>query len=172
MKRRDSIIVAVLIVLSLLAFAFVQLQKAAKISEIISDEARWDALDSLTDATQTKVVILQDGMVARYVSEDETTFTCGIQDSFTVPKNEAHVELWSAADGKGIVCLKVPGVFPSYSKPDPSSVKVQDLVYEEGYVPDTYKCLGLKDGWFKIEVGEKPAYIEAKYVNWDAIDTF
>ena len=172
MKRRDSIIIATLIVVGLLAFAFGQLKKVSKVSDIISDEASWDARDSLMDATQMKVVILQDGMVARYVSEDDNTFTCSIQDCFTVPKDGARVELWSASDGKGIVYLKDPGTFPSYLRPDSSSARVKDLVYEEGYVPDTYKCLGLQDGWFKIEVGKTPAYVKAEAVNWDAIDSF
>lgn len=172
MKHKDSIILFVIITIGLFAIAFIQLQKKAKVSDIISDEAKWDVLDSLAASAQMKVVILQDRTVARYVSEDDETYTCNIQDTFSVPKEDAHVELWSASDGKGVVYLKEPGFRPSYSEPDPVSAIVLDLVYEEGCVPETYSCLGLTDGWYKIDMGESPSYIEAQYVNWDAIDTF
>ena len=172
MDRRTALIGLSLIVIGVSFLGYLLLQNRAKVANIISDEARWDVLDSLSSATQMKVVILQDGTAARYISEDEATYTCDIQDSFTVPKEEASVELWSAAEGKGIVYLKEPGFCPSYSEPDLVSAIVLDLIYEEGCVPDTYTCLGLENGWYKIDMGESPAYIEAKYVNWDAIDTF
>lgn len=172
MKRKDSIILLAIVTIGLLAIAFIQLQKKSMVSDIISDEAKWDFLDSLSAASQMKVVILHDGTIARYVSEDEDTYTCDIQDSFTVSKEEARIELWSASDGKGVVYLKEQGFRPSYSEPDPFAAIVLDLVYEEGCVPETYTCLGFNDGWYKINMGDSPAYIEAQYVNWDAIDSF
>ena len=172
MKRRNSIILIALIIIGLIAIAFVQFQNNSKVSDIISDEAKWDALDSLSAAAQMKVVILQDGTVARYVSEDEDTYSCSIQDSFTVSKEASRVELWSASEGKGIVYLKEPGARPSYSEPDTVAAIVLDLVYEEGCLLETHTCLGLNDGWYKIVMGDTPAYIEAQYVNWDAIDSF
>lgn len=52
MKPKRSIIVIVLIVIGLLALAVVQLQRRAKVADIISDEARWDVLDSIAAAEQ------------------------------------------------------------------------------------------------------------------------
>lgn len=52
MKPKRSIIVIVLIVIGLLALAFMQLQRRARVADIISDEARWDVLDSIAAAEQ------------------------------------------------------------------------------------------------------------------------
>lgn len=52
MKAKRSIIVIVLIVIGLLALAVVQLQRRARVADIISDEARWDVLDSIAAAEQ------------------------------------------------------------------------------------------------------------------------
>ena len=179
MKGKGSVIVVgalVVVVAGVLAAGFLQLRRQAAVADVISDEARWDYLDSLSAASQMKVVVLEDGMVARYVGEDEDAYTCDIQDTFFVGKDEACVELWSAADGKGVVFLKRLGSCPAYSSPDAAAEVVGELIYESGYVPDTYPCLGLElelgDGWYKIDLGGRVAYVEAGYVYWDAIDSF
>ena len=172
MKKKPVIFTLVAIVVLAIICAAAFLYERSKVALIIDDEAVWDLRDSLSAASQMKVVILQDGTAARFISEDESTYTCEIQDSFSVLKEEARVELWSASDGKGIVYLKEPGYRPSYSDPDLASTIVLDLIYEEGCVPETYSCLGFEDGWYKINLGKSPAYIEAQYVFWDAIDSF
>ena len=179
MKGKGSIIVAgalVAVVVGVLVAGFLQLRRRAAVADVISDEARWDYLDSLSAASRMKVVVLEDGMVARYVSEDENAYTCDIQDTFLVGKDEACVELWTAAEGKGFVYLKRPGSCPAYSSPDVAAEAVGELVYDLGYVPDTYPCLGLEmelgDGWYKIDMGGRVAYVEAWRVYWDAIDSF
>ncbi len=139
---------------------------------IIDDEAAWDYRDSLAAATGMEVAFLTDGSIARVLSEDDAAYQCGIQDTFTVSKDEVRLEHWTAADGRGVVFLKEPGRCPAYSLPDSSSGIVAYIVYEEGYVPVTYPCLGLSNTWFRIDAGGKPAYIDARYVTWDAIDTF
>lgn len=166
MKGKGSVIVVgafVVVVAGVLAAGYLQLRRRAAVADVISDEARWDYLDSLSAASQMKVVVLEDGMVARYVGEDEDAYTCDIQDTFLVGKDEACVELWSAADGKGVVFLKRPGSRPAYSSPDAAAGVVGELIYESGYVPDTYPCLGLElelgDGWYKIDVGGRVAML-------------
>ena len=161
-----------LAILAVAVLGLLLLRQRAKVADIISDEAAWDFRDSLAEATTMKVAILQDGHVARVSSEDDSTYLCDIQDYFTVNKSDVRVELWSAADGKGIVYLKQSGERPAYSKPDHNSEVVAYLISEEGFVPETYLCLGLSDGWFKVDAGGETAYIEAKYVYWDAIDSF
>ncbi len=172
MRKGVFIAGAVATILVALLLGFFRLNRRAEVADIISDEAAWDFRDSLAEATKMKVAFLQDGLVARVVGEDEDAYLCAIQDTFPVPKTEARTELWSASDGKGIVFLKHPGSLPAYSKPDLSSSIVMNLTWEEGCVPETYPCLGLDDGWFRIDADGTPACIEAEYVCWDAMDTF
>ena len=86
MKRKYFIIVIVLAVIGVLAVAFLQLRKMARIADIISDEAEWDVLDSLA-ASRTKAVVLQDGSMAGFSGEEESCSHCCIRDTFTVSKN-------------------------------------------------------------------------------------
>lgn len=173
MKKRTSTSFLIVAVVLAAACAAVFLYERSKVAMIIDDEAAWDVRDSLSNATQMKVVLLPDGTVARYVSEDSDNYTVDIQDSFTVSKEGAIVETWSAADGKGIVYMKEPGMVQVLYEPDLMSGVKCELTYEEGECPCTYKCCGLKDGWYEIELSEgESGYIQARNMNWDAIDTF
>lgn len=172
MKRKPIIIGFAAIAALLLSYYAVCLYERSKVSMIIDDEAAWDVLDSLSNATQMKVVI-PDGTVARYVREDDDTYTVDIQDSFAVKKEGTRVEIWSAAEGKGVVYMKNPGLVQVLYEPDPMAGVKCDLTYEEGECPCTYSCSGLSDGWYEIKLWEgESGYIQAQYMNWDAIDTF
>lgn len=135
---------------------------------LIDDELAWDLRDA---SPQEKVIISEGGVEARYLEEDEDNYIGEIQDSVWVPKSHAMVETWYASDGKGIVYLKKEGTMPAYAEPDSASQIVGNLVFEYGYCPDTYDCLGYKDGWFKIRISGTEGYINEEYVCWDAIDT-
>ena len=172
MGRKGILTGVVLILVGAGAIGLMKLQRRAEVAEIISDEAAWDFRDSLAAATTMEVALLPGGHVARVLREDDGSYLIEAQDTCSVPKSEVRVETWSAADGKGIVFLKSPGTSPAYSEPDLEADVAFDLRFEEGYVPETYPCLGLDDVWFKIDAGGRPAYIEARYVFWDAIDTF
>lgn len=173
MKRKTLVIGLVTLAVLILAFCATFLYERSKVAMIIDDEAAWDVIDSRSNATQMKVVILPDGTVARYVSEDEDTYTVNIQDSFTVKKEDTSVEIWSAKEGKGIVYMKTPGMVQVLYEPDPTAGVKCDIIYEEGMCPDTYKCMGLDDGWYEISLGEGGSgFIQAHLMNWDAIDTF
>lgn len=149
------------------------LYERSRVAMIIDDEAAWDVRDSLLYATQMKAVILADGTVARYVSEDDEVYIADIQDSFSVLKEDARVEVRSAANGQGVVFLKTPGEAQVMCKPDSDSEVKCNIIYEEGECPSTYGCLGLKDGWYEIDLGEYGSgFIQARYMNWDVIDTF
>lgn len=173
MKRKPIIIGFVAIAALVLAYYAVSQYERSRVSMIIDDEAKWDVLDSLSNATQMKVVILPDGTIARYVSEDDDTYTVDIQDSFKVQKKGASVEIWSAAKGMGVVYMKAPGMVQVLYEPDLMAGVKCDLTYEEGEYPCTYTCRGLIDGWYEIELWEgESGYIPAQNMNWDAIDTF
>ena len=171
--RKPIVIGLAAAVLLALVYCAIFLYERSRVAMIIDDEAAWDVLDSLSNATQMKVVILPDGMVARYVSEDDDTYTVDSQDSFTVKKEGASVEIRSAAGGKGVVYMKTPGMVQVLYEPDPAAGVKCDIIYEEGGCPCTYRCLGLTDGWYEIGLGEgESGFIPACLMNWDAIDTF
>ena len=173
MKKRTLVIGLVSLAVLILAYCATFLYGRSKVAMIIDDEATWDVLDSLLYATQMKVVILTDGTVARYVNEDEDTYTVDIQDSFLVRKEGTSVEIWSAAEGKGIVYMKTPGMVQVLYEPDPTAGVKCDIIYEEGMCPDTYRCLGLNDGWYEISLGEGgTGFIPAQLMIWDVFDTF
>lgn len=173
MKKRPYIIGLVTLAVLILAYCATFLYERSKVAMIIDDEAAWDVIDSLSNATQMKVVILPDGRVARYVSEDDSTYTVDIQDTVTIGKEGANVELWSAEDGMGIVYMKAPGMVQVLYEPDPTAGVKCDIIYEEGMCPDTYRCLGLNNGWYEISLGEGGiGFVQAYLMNWDAIDTF
>ena len=103
------------------------------------------------------------------------------QDTVILPKEGIMIELWSAWDGKGIVCLKKPGTEPVYATPrktaaegdktDADTAKIIGTAsYEEGYCPDCYPCLGYTRGWFKIDFGGKAGYIREDAAVWDFAD--
>ncbi len=118
-------------------------------------------------------VVVKDGnCLGRFVEEKSNAYVVSVQDDYEVSKKGAHVEVWKASDGKGVVYLKDWGKQKVYASPDSNSKVVGKIEYEEGYVPDTYNCLGLENGWFKISLGDKSGYIKASLMNWDAIDTF
>lgn len=186
--KKVTVVIFSAIVALALVFAGLCLYDRSKIASIIDDEAAWDLRDS---SPRMKVIVLEDGTVARFVAEDGTTYTGDVQDTFTVGKKDASVEVWYACDGQGIVYLKDFGKVAAYAEPGggPCSIVgsisgggvglcsgtgvVGMLVYEEGYVPETYRCLGYRDGWFKVElVGGVVGYVNEKYLVWDAVDSF
>lgn len=173
MKKKTFVIGFVAIAVFALACCAIFLYERSRVAMIIDDEAAWDVRDSISNATQMKVVILPDGTVTRYVSEDEDSYMAELQDIFAVKKEGASVEIWSAAEGKGIVYMKTPGMVQVLYEPDPAAGVKRVLCDEEGMCPSVYVCLGFKDGWYEIDMGESGSgYVQAVYMNWDAINTF
>lgn len=169
MNRKATFFGLGLTVIAAAFIGYLLLHNKAEVADVISDELVWDLRDS---SPQKKVIVTKDGTVARYVSEDETSYTGDIQDTFTVSKEEATVEIWYACEGKGIVFLKNEGTKPAYAAPDSLSNAVGNLEAIEGYYPEVYCCKGYKDGWFTIEIDGTEGYIREEYVYWDAICSF
>jgi len=119
-----------------------------------------------------KVVVSDTDVLGRYVSETEDSYIVEVQDTYPVEKTGARVELWKASEGRGIVYLKDFGKADAYAEMNESSEIVFSLCYEEGDVPDTYRCLGFRKGWFRIEKDGATGYIRERLVNWDSIDAF
>jgi len=119
-----------------------------------------------------KVVVYNGEVLGRYISETDENYVVEVQDTYSVKKKGARVELWKASEGKGVVYLKDFGKVNAYAEMDETSDTVFSLCYKEGFVPDTYICLGYRNGWFQIEKDGTSGYIREKLVNWDSIDTF
>ena len=39
-------------------------------------------------------------------------------------------------------------------------------------VPDTYPCLGVKNGYYKIRINEKEGYVRMDMAEWDGMSSF
>ena len=168
MNKKPVIIAIIVAAVLALSYAAVSLYQRSKVAEIIDDEAAWDLRDA---SPHKKVIVTNDGIVARYLSEDETSYFGEIQDDFTVAKKEARVENWYACDGKGNVLLSEPGTEPVYAAPDSLSDVIGKLEHIKGDCPESYLVAGYKDGWFAIEMNGNVGYVREEYVSWDAIDT-
>ena len=122
---------------------------------------------------QMDVLILNDGSIARFVSKvNDSTYMALSQDNFTVSSADARLERWRAADGKGIVYSTIFGSWPVKAEPDDSSKTIALINYEDGFVPDTYPCLGYRDGWFEISFNSRKGYVSKRDFEWDAINSF
>ena len=118
-------------------------------------------------------VVVKDGeCLGVLIEEKADTYRISIQDDIEIPKEGASVELWKASDGKGVVYLKDWGSEKIYAGPDASSEVIGTTTYEEGELPETYDCLGLENGWFKIQFADRQGYIQTFKVDWTAINTF
>ena len=168
MKKKSIVIALVAFVVLALACTVVFLYERSRVAPVIDDEAAWDLRDA---SPHKKVIITNDGIVARYVSEDDTSYFGDIQDDFTVPKKDARVETWYACDGKGNVLLSEPGTEPVYAAPDTLSDVIGKLEHIKGDCPESYLVAGYKDGWFAIDMVGNIGYVREENVSWDAIDT-
>ena len=102
----------------------------------------------------------------------EDSYLLEVQDTVRIPREDIDIELWSAFDGKGVVCPADPGEYPVYAMKDCDSSPAGTIVYESGYVPDTFKCLGYAPGWFKIDFGGQTGYVREEHFRWDFADRF
>lgn len=120
-----------------------------------------------------KVVVDNAGnVVGRYVRTNADTYTVGVQDIFVVPVSGNRVVEYKASKGQGVIWCKKVGSVNVHSNTSKESEIIGQLIYEDGYVPETYPCLGKKNGWYKTKVNNKEGYVSAKLVEWDAISSF
>lgn len=110
MKKKPIVFTLIAIVALALACAAVFLYERSKVALIIDDEAAWDLRDA---SPHKKVIITNDGIVARYVS-----------------------------DGKGNVLLSEPGTELVYAAPDSLSEVIGKLEHIKGDCPESYLVAG------------------------------
>lgn len=109
--------------------------------------------------------------VGRYVRTNADTYTVGVQDIFDVPKAGHKVVKYRAKDGHGVIWCRYPGRVSVHAAPSAKSAVIGHLVYEDGYVPETYPCAGKHKSWYKVRIAGTFGYVPAPSVLWDALDT-
>ncbi len=128
----------------------------------------------VASAQSMKMVVDKNGeVVGRYVRTNASTYTISVQDAYDVPKAGHRVVTFSAAAGQGIV-------YRNQDKKGNINVRkdayrnstVIALIPEFDGVPDTYPCLGVKNGYYKIRIDGKVGYIRKDMACWDGMSTF
>lgn len=124
-------------------------------------------------AQSAKVVVNSRGEVeGYYVRTNANTYTVMAQDDGEVPRAGHKVVTFSAENGQGVVSPK-NGTVNVRNTPSTSGAKVGTLKCYEEYAPDTARCLGKVNGWYKVRLDNgKIGYIRQDLVNWYAIDCF
>lgn len=121
---------------------------------------------------EMKVIIDTEGYVGRYIGENETSYQGEIQDTYWIDKNKARIELMKASEGQGIITLENFGTQPVFCRPDTKSDVIGTMIFEQGYVPEVYRCLGYACGWFLTDIDGKSGFIREELVGWDSINSF
>jgi uncharacterized protein YgiM (DUF1202 family) len=126
----------------------------------------------LSFAQSMKMVVDTKGnVVGRYVQTNKTTYTVEVQDDFEVPISGNKVVTFSAENGQGVIYC-VSGKVNVRSTPSTDGAIVGKFICEEGDLPETHRCLGKVNGWYKTEVNGKVGYVRQDLVEWDGMDTF
>ena len=95
-----------------------------------------------------------------------------VQDTVRIPKEGVEVQLWSAYDGRGVIYPISPGEYKVFAAGDIDSDTIGSIIYESGYVPDTYPCKGYAPGRFKIDFDGREGYVAESDFSWDYADRF
>lgn len=111
-------------------------------------------------------------VVGRYVSETETDYVIDIQDQVAVPKSGKEKTFVCAAAGQGFVYPSDFGKWDAYEKPNARSKTVATIEYEEGELPESFRCLGIESQYYKVQLDGKIAYLPIKSMHWDPMNTF
>ncbi len=133
--------------------------------------------------TADKVVIDKEGNVSRYLADCGDSYFVSVQDYALVKKKTSRVKEYRADKGQGYVVVNSSQVKKSVNvrqRPDTRSRKIATIAYDEGMVPETYRCLGFVSGddkedswsWYKIKIGNKIGYVRQDLMYWDSIDSY
>ena len=129
---------------------------------------------TIIQAQSMKMVVSDNGeVVGRYVRTNADTYTVDVQDSYDVPKAGNRVVTFSAAAGQGIVYRNQEKKGNINVRRDAfrNSTVITQIPEFDG-VPDTYPCLGVKNGYYKIRINEKEGYVRMDMAEWDGMSSF
>ena len=121
--------------------------------------------------TMEMVVDRHGNVVGRLVKSNSNTYSVEVQDITEVSKIGNKIVTFRAKDGQGILYTRRKNV-NIRQQPNLESTVIGQISYKDGYVPETYPCLGKTDEWYKIKVGNKVGFVRHDLVEWDGIDTF
>lgn len=127
-------------------------------------------LSAQAQSTKTvKMVICADGTAGEYLGESADKYHVLYQDDGWVDKKTSKIEFWSAAKGKGWICgRKDNGTVNIRQRPDANAPVVGQLVRKRGYIPDSAKCLGVENGWYRVDYNGTTGYVKASVAYWRA----
>lgn len=121
-------------------------------------------------AQSAKVVVDSKGEAhGYYIRTNANTYTVLYQDDAEVPIKGHKIVTFSAENGQGYLSPKNEGAVNVRSTPSTSGAKIGTLSWPDGDMPDDCKCLGKKDGWYKVRLNSgKIGYIREDLVEWSA----
>ena len=135
--------------------------------------------EALAEAPQAsglfmEMVVDADGnVVGHYVcTNDDGTYTFEVQDTGDVPIEGYQVVVFTPENGQGVVYSIKEGNVNVRQQPSTDASIIGKICTEEGFIPDTYPCLGKEGEWFKILFEGQEGYVREDLVNWDGMDTF
>lgn len=125
----------------------------------------------VTGISMQMVVNETGGIVGRYEStNDDGTYTIVVQDYSEVPIEGHHVVVFTPENGQGIVYSYED--VDVYQKPNANSDVIGHIKAEEGYLPETFSCLGVENCWYKIDFAGTEGYVRLDLMKWDGMDMF
>lgn len=123
-------------------------------------------------APSTYVAVKDGEILGRLLKTFDDCYLVEIQDSVRVAKQGVEIRLWSAYDALGVVYPAEPGTYTVYETRSTESYPLGTIVYEEGNLPPTFKCLGYSPGWLSVEFEESEAFVPEDLWSWDFVDRF
>lgn len=127
-------------------------------------------LSAQAQSAQTvKMVVTANGDAYEYLGESADKYHVMGQDDGWVDKTTSKIELWSAAKGKGWVYgRKANGTVNIRQRPDTHAPVIGQLVSQKGDIPDSARCLGVEDGWYRVNYNGTTGYVKASVAHWRA----
>lgn len=134
--------------------------------------------------TQEHVFVVKGGKAYHIFEQDGDNFVCYAQEYMLLPAESGFVRLYSAKDRCGYVrpaniqyelnMTQPQNYFRTrsldkidiYEHPDAKSRLIGQIERRSGRMYDYYPCLGLENGFFKIEWKEKTGYVLQGLMSW------
>lgn len=147
---------------------------ALKEVEPVDEDLRDIRLDEfLRYVGPTAYIATKEGnILGRLVKTYDDSYLVEVQDTVRIEKEGVEIRLWAAYDGKGVVYPKNTGEYPVYAVADTAQKPVGRIVYEDGFCPDVFQCLGYKKNWFKIDFEGKECFVTEADFLWDPENVF
>lgn len=134
--------------------------------------------------TQEHIFVVNGGKAYHIFEQDGDNFVCYAQEYTLLPAESGHVREYSAVHRCGFVRpaniqyelnMSLPQNYfrtksldkiDIYEHPDAKSRLIGQIERKSGRMYDYYPCLGLENGFFKIEWKEKTGYVLQGLMSW------